>query len=87
MGMTPREIWLAKCALKTLDNVGPAGLSEEALFEQAGIHGQTLLTRIEKQATMKRLVDNGWVNRYTDALTGNIRWTISEDGRLALGAL
>ncbi len=87
MGMTAREIWLAKCALNTLDSVGPSGLNEEALMSQTAIQSQSLLTRVDKLALMKRLVDNGWINRYTDALTGNVRWTISDDGRLALGAL
>ncbi len=87
MGMTAREIWLTKCALNTLDLVGPTGLSEDALMSQTAIQSQSLLTRIDKQALMNRLVEKGWINRYTDALTGNVRWTLSEDGKLALGAL
>ncbi len=85
--MTAREIWLIKCALSTLDLVGPAGLSEDALMSQTAIQSQSLLTRIDKQALMNRLVEKNWIDRFKDPLTETIRWAISDDGKLALGAL
>ena len=85
--MTKREIILARNALRALDGAGPAGLGREALTEQAGTFAETILSRAEAQGLERLLLGRGWAERWTDALTGNLRFVLTENGRLALGAL
>lgn len=85
--MTRREIILARNALRALDGAGPAGLGRETLTEQAGTFAETILSRAEAQGLERLLLGRGWAERWTDALTGNLRFVLTENGRLALGAL
>ena len=78
--MTKREIILARNALRALDGAGPAGLGREALAEQAGTFAETI--RLERL-----LLGRGWAERFEDSLTGNLRFILTDRGRLALGAL
>ena len=85
--MTPRETTIAKGALRALEGAGGAGLSEGALCEQAGTFSETLLSTLERRALLGTLLKRGWAERFEDALTGGTRFTLTERGRLALGAL
>lgn len=85
--MTKREIILARNALRALDGAGPAGLGREALTEQAGTFAETILSRAEAQGLERLLLGRGWAERFEDSLTGNLRFILTDRGRLALGAL
>ena len=85
--MTKREIILARNALRALEGAGPAGLGREALTEQAGTFSETLLSTLERRAWLGTLLQRGWAERFEDPLTGGTRFTLTDRGRLALGAL
>lgn len=85
--MTKREIILARNALRALDGAGSAGLSREALMEQAGTFAETILSRVEAQGLERLLLERGWAERWKDTLTGDLRFILTENGRVALGAL
>ena len=85
--MTPREVTIARGALRALEGAGGAGLSEEALAEQAGTFSETLLSTLERRALLGTLLKRGWAERYEDPLTDVPRFTLTNRGRLALGAL
>ena len=82
--MTKREIILVRNALRALDGAGPAGLGREALAEQAGTFAETIL---RAQGLERLLLGRGWAERFEDSLTGNLRFILTDRGRLALGAL
>ena len=79
-----RSFW---CGLRALDGAGPAGLGREALAEQAGTFAETILSRAEAQGLERLLLGRGWAERFEDSLTGNLRFILTDRGRLALGAL
>ena len=85
--MTPRETTIVKGALRALVGAGGAGLSEGALCEQAGTFSETLLSTLERRALLRTLLAKDLAERFEDPLTDVPRFTITERGRLALGAL
>lgn len=85
--MTPRETTIVRGALRALEGAGGAGLSEGALCEQAGTFSETLLSTLERRALLHTLLSKGWAERFEDSLTGNLRFILTDRGRLALGAL
>ena len=85
--MTKREILLARNALRALDGAGPAGLGREALMEHTGTFAESIVSRVEAQALERLLLGRGWAERWTDSLTGNLRFILTENGRVAMGAL
>ena len=85
--MTPRETTIMKGALRALIGAGGAGLSEDALTEQAGTFSETLLSSLERRALLHTLLSKGWAERFEDPLTDVPRFVLTERGRLALGAL
>lgn len=85
--MTPRETTIMKGALRALVGAGGAGLSEVALVEQAGTFSETLLSTLERRALLRTLLAKDLAERFEDPLTDVPRFTITERGRLALGAL
>lgn len=85
--MTPREIILAKAALRCLDDAGGAGLSSSALLEQTAAQAETMITSLESRALLGLLTEKEWIYQYKDPLTGNKRWVITEAGHLAKSAL
>ena len=64
-----------------------SGLSEVALAEQAGTFSETLLSTLERRALLRTLLAKDLAERFEDPLTDVPRFTITERGRLALGAL
>ena len=66
---------------------GASGLSEMALAEQAGTFSEMLLSSLERRALLHTLLSKGWAERFEDPLTDVPRFTITERGRLAMGAL
>ena len=81
-----REALAMKRALETLDTVN-AGLSEGALFDfvehQLGEH----LTVADRAELRKKLIEKEWVMDYTDKLTDETKYCITQSGRLAMVAL
>ena len=77
---------LMKMALETLDTVN-AGLSEGALFDfverLAGEH----LTVGDRAELKKKLLEKEWIMDYTDKLTDETKYCITQAGRLAMVAL
>ena len=57
------------------------------MAEQAGTFAETILSRAEAQGLERLLLERGWAERFEDALTGDPRFVLTENGRLALGAL
>ena len=85
--MTPREVFLAKTALRVLEGAGPQGVNREAWMEQVGITAQAPLTTAERSALIDRLERNDWVRSYRDPILDQVRYVLSGPGTLALGAL
>ena len=81
-----REALAMKRALETLDTVN-AGLSEGALFDfverQLGEH----LTVADRAELKKKLLEKEWIADYTDKLTDEVKYCITQQGRLAMVAL
>ncbi len=75
-----------KRALETLDTVN-AGLSDGALFDfverQVGEH----LTVADRAELKKKLLEKEWIMDYTDKLVDEVKYCITQQGRLAMVAL
>ena len=81
-----RDALVMKRAMETLDTVN-AGLSEGALFDfverQVGSH----LTVGDRAELKKKLLEKEWIMDYTDKLTDETKYCITQAGRLAMVAL
>ena len=77
---------LMKMALETLDTVN-AGLSDGALLDfverLAGEH----LTVGDRSDIKRKLLEKEWIMDYTDKLTDETKYCITQAGRLAMVAL
>ena len=85
--MTDAIIHIIKKMLRTLDMIGPAGLEENTVKEQADIAAGFPITTTEKDLAFQALVERGWVKSYRQELTGRIRFYLSDSGRAALAGL
>lgn len=88
--MTTAEIALRdrsiKRALETLETVG-AGLAEGPLFDQVERMVGQHLTVGERKSYLARMTDREWIYDYRDRLTDEVKFAITEAGRLAMAAL
>ena len=77
---------LMKFALETLDTVN-AGLSDGALLDFVERLVGEHLTVGDRSELKSRLLDKEWIMDYTDKLTDETKYCITQQGRLAMVAL
>ena len=77
---------LMKFALETLDTVN-AGLSDGALLDFVERLVGEHLTVGDRSELKRRLLDKEWIMDYTDKLTDEVKYCITQQGRLAMVAL
>ncbi len=85
--MTNIEILIARHMLTILNRIGPAGLEDASLKEQAEIAARQPLTTLELDLSFKTLNVRGWVASFRDPVTDRVRWYITESGKIALASL
>lgn len=85
--MTDTDILVLRKMLKVLLDIGPIGLEEEALKEQAELAAGVLLTSAEKDLACRTLKDRKWIGSARNPLTGRVRWSLTEDGKVAYAGL
>lgn len=85
--MTDTDILIIRKMLGVLMDVGPNGLQESDLKEQAEIAADTPLTTSEQDLAFKVLKTRGWIASYRQPITERVRWYVSEQGKLAFAAL
>lgn len=85
--MTDTDIIILRKMLKILLAIGPAGLEEKDLKEQAEIAAGLPLTTVEKDLAVKDMSGRGWIASYRQPITGRVRWYITEAGKIAYAGL
>ena len=85
--MTDTDIIILRKMLKILLAIGPAGLEEKDLKEQAEIAAGLPLTTVEKDLAVKTMADRNWIASYRQPVTERVRWYATEQGRIAYASL
>lgn len=85
--MTDTDIIILRKMLKILLAIGPAGLEEKDLKEQAEIAAGLPLTTVEKDLAVKTMADRNWIASYRQPVTDRVRWYATEQGRIAYASL
>lgn len=85
--MTDTDILVMRKMLNILIGVGPAGLEENDLKEQAEIAAGRLLTTAEQDLAVKLMKDRKWIASYRQPVTERVRWYATEQGKMAYAAL
>jgi len=86
--MTAREIEITRMLLEVLRLASPTLLSEPVLHANVAVRqaneGQPKATRDEFETALRMADAAGTVRSVRNEITGAVRWTISEQGRVAL---
>ena len=85
--MTDIIIHLIKKMLLTLDTLGPVGLEEASLKDQAEISAGCPTTTQDRDMAMQTCIERGWIKSYRQELTGRTRWYLTDMGRVARAGL
>lgn len=85
--MTDTDILVMRKMLNILIGVGPDGLEEGDLKEQAEIAAGRPLTTVEQDLAVKLMKDRKWIASYRQPVTERVRWYATEQGRMAYAAL
>jgi DNA-binding MarR family transcriptional regulator len=85
--MTDTDILILRKMLKILSDIGPGGLEEGGLKEQAELAAGQPLTTVEKDLAVKTLSERGWIASYRNSITGRVRWYVTDQGKAAYAAL
>ena len=85
--MTDTDIIILRKMLKILLAIGPAGLEEKDLKEQAEIAAGLPLTTVENDLAVKTMADRNWIASYRQPITGRVRWYVTEPGKIAYAGL
>lgn len=85
--MTDTDIIILRKMLKLLIAIGPAGLEEKDLKEQAELAAGIPLTTVEKDLAVKALSERGWIASYRQPVTERVRWYVTTQGQIAYAAL
>jgi hypothetical protein len=85
--MTDLTLHIIRKMLGILDALGPAGLEEATLKEQADIAAGCPTTTTERDIAMQTCAERGWIKSYRQELTGRIRYYLSDAGRTAKAGL
>ena len=85
--MTDTDILVIRKMLQLLIGVGPDGLEEDALKEQAEIAAGRPLTTAEQDLAVRHLRDRKWIASYRQPITERVRWYVTEQGKIAYAGL
>ena len=85
--MTDTDILVTRKTLKILIDLGPAGLEEKDLKEQAEIAAGRPLTTLEQDLAVKLMKERGWIASYRQPVTERVRWYVTEPGKIAYAGL
>ena len=85
--MTDTDILVIRKTLKILIDLGPAGLEEKDLKEQAEIAAGRPLTTLEQDLAVKLMKERGWIASYRQPVTERVRWYVTEPGKIAYAGL
>ena len=85
--MTDTDILVMRKMLQILIGVGPDGLEEHDLKEQAEIAAGRPLTTSEQDLAVKLMKDRKWIASYRQPVTERVRWYATEQGKMAYAAL
>jgi len=85
--MTDTDILIIRKMLQILIGIGPDGLEDDALKEQAEIAAGRPLTTSEQDLAVKQLRDRKWIASYRQPITDRVRWYVTEPGKIAYAAL
>lgn len=85
--MTDTDILVMRKMLNILIGIGPDGLVENDLKEQAEIAAGRPLTTAEQDLAVKLMIDRRWIASYRQPVTDRVRWYVTEQGKMAYSAL
>jgi len=85
--MTDTDIIILRKMLKLLTAIGPAGLEEKDLKEQAELASGRPLTTLEQDLAVKLMKDRNWIASYRQPVTERVRWYVTTQGINAYAAL
>lgn len=85
--MTDTDILVMRKMLGILIGIGPDGLEENDLKEQAEIAAGRPLTTSEQDLAVKLMKDRRWIASYRQPVTDRVRWYVTEQGKMAYAAL
>ena len=85
--MTDTDILVIRKMLGILIGIGPVGLEERDLKEQAEIAAGRPLTTAEQDLAVKLIKDRGWIASYRQPVTERVRWYATEHGKIAYAGL
>lgn len=85
--MTDTDILVMRKMLGILIGIGPGGLEERDLKEQAEIAAGRPLTTAEQDLAVKLIKDRGWIASYRQPVTERVRWYATEQGKIAYAGL
>lgn len=85
--MTDTDIIVIRKMLKILIDLGPAGLEERDLKEQAEIAAGRPLTTLEQDLAVKLMKERGWIASFRQPVTERVRWYATEQGKIAYAGL
>lgn len=85
--MTDTDILVIRKTLKILIDLGPAGLEEKDLKEQAEIAAGRPLTTLEQDLAVKLMKERGWIASYRQPVTERVRLYVTEPGKIAYAGL
>lgn len=85
--MTDTDIIVIRKMLGILIGIGPGGLEERDLKEQAEIAAGRPLTTAEQDLAVKLIKDRGWIASYRQPITERVRWYATEQGKIAYAGL
>ena len=85
--MTDTDILVMRKMLNILIGIGPDGLEENDLKEQAEIAAGRPLTTAEQDLAVKLMKDRKWIASYRQPVTERVRWYVTEQGKMAYAAL
>lgn len=85
--MTDTDILVIRKMLGILTGIGPAGLEEQDLKEQAEIAAGVPLTTAEQDLAVRQMKDRKWIASYRQPVTERVRWYITEAGKIAYAGL
>jgi hypothetical protein len=85
--MDDRDILILRHMLRILIDLGPTGLEEPALAEQAEIAAGVPLTTAEKALAVRTAADRQWIACFRNPITNRVRWYATEQGKIAYAGL
>jgi hypothetical protein len=85
--MNDTDILVIRKMLRILIDLGPAGIQEPDLKEQAEIAAGRILADSEKDLAVKVIKDRHWIASYREPITDRLRWYPTPSGIVAYSSL